>query len=235
VPPKRARSKKHQPFGLEILYEDRDIIVVNKAAGLLSIGTGRDEGRTAHASLMDYVQKGNHKSRERVFIVHRLDRDTSGALVFARTEEAKSTLQKNWNEVEKIYLAMVEGNPDPPEGTISSYLVENNALRVYSTNDPALGKLSETEYKVVKVQGQRALLELRLLTGRKNQIRVHLADKGWPIIGDSKYGNKIRDNKRLALHSHKLSFDHPYNGKRLTFTAPVPESFHRMSGPPPAK
>lgn len=235
MPPKRARSKKHQPFGLEILYEDRDIIVVNKAAGLLSIGTGRDEGRTAHASLMDYVQKGNHKSRERVFIVHRLDRDTSGALVFARTEEAKSTLQKNWNEVEKIYLAMVEGNPDPPEGTISSYLVENNALRVYSTNDPALGKLSETEYKVVKVQGQRALLELRLLTGRKNQIRVHLADKGWPIVGDSKYGNKIRDNKRLALHSHKLSLDHPYNGKRLTFTAPVPDSFHRMGGPPPAK
>jgi len=179
------------------------------------------------------VQKGNHKSRERVFIVHRLDRDTSGALVFARTEEAKSTLQKNWNETEKIYLAMVDGNPDPPEGSISSYLVENNALRVYSTTDPNLGKLSTTEYKVVKSLGPRALLEIRLLTGRKNQIRVHLADKGWPIVGDTKYGNKIRDNKRLALHSYQLSFDHPYHGKRLTFTAPIPDTFHRMSSAPP--
>lgn len=230
---KRPRSKKHQPFGLEILYEDRDVIVVNKAAGLLSVATGRDGGRTAHDSLTDYVRKGNPKSREQVFVVHRLDRDTSGALVFARTEEAKSTLMSNWRTAEKIYLAIVEGNPDPPEGTISSYLVENNALRVYSTNDPNLGRLSETEYKVVKSIGQRSLLEIRLLTGRKNQIRVHLADKGWPIVGDSKSGRKIRDNKRLALHSYRLSFDHPYHGKRLSFTAPVPDTFHRMTGAPP--
>ena len=220
-------------MGLEILHEDRDIIVVSKAAGLLTMGTGRDGGRTAHAALMDYVQKGNYKSRERVFIVHRLDRDTSGALVFARTEEAKMTLQDNWKSAEKTYLAFVEGHPDPEEDTISSYLMESDSRRVYSTRDTNAGRLSHTQYKVIKKVGKRTLLEIKLLTGRKNQIRVHLADKGWPIVGDAKYGRKIRDNKRLALHSHVLSFDHPYHGKRVTFTAPVPDTFHRMAAAPP--
>ncbi len=229
---KKARRRKHQPMGLEILHEDRDIIVVNKAAGLLTMGTGRDGGRTAHAALDDYVKKGNHKSRERIFIVHRLDRDTSGALVFARTEKAKDTLQKNWEEAKKIYLAFVEGHPDPKEGKISSYLAENEARRVYSTMDKRKGRLSHTEYKVLKEVGTRALLEITLLTGRKNQIRVHLADKGWPIVGDGKYGKKIRDNKRLALHSHTLSFDHPFRGERMTFEAPVPNTFHKMAAAP---
>jgi len=229
---KKSRRRKHQPMGMEILYEDRDVIVVNKAAGLLTMGTGRDGGRTAHAALDDYVKKGNPKSRERIFIVHRLDRDTSGALVFARTEKAKRTLQDNWDKAEKTYLAFVEGHPEPKEGTISSYLAENDARRVYSTKDKRKGKFSQTEYKVFKEVGERALLEINLLTGRKNQIRVHLADKGWPIVGDGKYGKKIRDNKRLALHSHKLSFDHPYNGKRMDFEAPVPETFYKMAAAP---
>ena len=235
MPPKRPRRRKHQPHGIEIIYEDRDIIVVNKMAGLLSIGTGRDGGRTAHASLLDYVKKGNHKSREQIFIVHRLDRDTSGALVFARSVEVKSKLQQNWSDVEKVYVAVVEGHPDPTEGTISSYLVENEALRVYSTKDPEAGKLSHTQYKVVKTVGSRALLEISLLTGRKNQIRVHLADSGWPIVGDPKYGSKIQKDKRLALHSHQLSFDHPYTGERVNFTVPIPESFHRMAAAAPLK
>jgi RluA family pseudouridine synthase len=220
-------------MGVDILHEDRDIIVVNKAAGLLTMGTGRDGGRTAFAALLDYVQKGNYKSRERVFIVHRLDRDTSGALVFARSEQAKMTLQDNWATAEKTYLAFVEGHPDPEQGTISSHLAENEARRVYSTKDPDQGRLSHTKYKVLKAVGSRTLLEINLLTGRKNQIRVHLADKGWPIVGDSKYGRKIRNEKRLALHSHILVFDHPYSGKRLTFTAPVPDTFHRMAAAPP--
>ena len=232
VPRKRSSRRKHQPLGLEILHEDRDVIVVNKAAGLLTIGTGRDGGRTAHAALDDYVKKGNPKSRKRVFIVHRLDRDTSGALVFARTEEAKTTLQENWADVKKTYLAFVEGHPDPPEDTTSSHLVENAARRVYSSNDPKAGRLSHTKYKVLKTVGTRTLLEIDLLTGRKNQIRVHLADRGWPIVGDAKYGRKIRNNKRLALHSHTLSFTHPYSGKKLTFTAPIPDTFHRMSAAP---
>ena len=234
MPPQRPRRKsKHQPLGLEILHEDRDIIVVSKAAGLLTIGTGRDAGRTAHAALSDYVRKGNPKSRERVFIVHRLDRDTSGVLVFARSEQAKETLQAHWRDAEKTYLAFVEGHPEPPEDTITSYLVENDARLVYSTQDPSKGRLSHTRYKVLKTVGDRALLEISLITGRKNQIRVHLADRGWPIVGDSKYGKKIRDCKRLALHSHTLSFAHPHSGERLTFTAPIPATFHQMAAAPP--
>ena len=229
---KKARRGKHQPMGLDILYEDRDIIVVNKAAGLLTIGTGNDNGRTAHAALDDYVRKGNYKSRERIFIVHRLDRDTSGALVFARTEEVKEKLQSTWKEVKKTYLAFVEGHPDPEEGTISSYLVESSARRVYSTNDKNEGRLSHTKYKVIKTVGERSLLEISLLTGRKNQIRVHVADKGWPIVGDGKYGRKIRDNKRLALHSHQLTFAHPFSGEMMTFEAPVPATFHQMAAAP---
>lgn len=219
-------------MGLEILHEDRDIIVVNKSAGLLTMGTGRDGGRTAQAALDDYVKKGNYKSRERIFIVHRLDRDTSGALVFARTEKAKRALQDNWEKAEKTYLAFVEGHPEPEEGTIESYLAENEARRVFSTKDKRKGKLSTTRYKLIKTVGKRALLEISLLTGRKNQIRVHLADKGWPIVGDGKYGRKIRDNKRLALHSRSLTFDHPYSGKRMTFEAPVPATFHKMAAAP---
>lgn len=234
VPRKRSSRKKHQPLGLEFLHEDRDIIVVNKAAGLLTVGTGRDAGRTAHAALNDYVKKGNFKSRKRVFVVHRLDRDTSGAIVFAKTEEAKLTLQENWADAEKVYLAFVEGHPEQPEGKISSYLVENSARRVFSTTDSKAGRLSHTKYKVLKTVGQRTLLEITLLTGRKNQIRVHLADSGWPIVGDSKYGKKIRHNKRLALHSHVLRLNHPFNGERLTFTAPAPDTFHRMAGVPSA-
>ncbi|MFP6881346.1 MAG: RluA family pseudouridine synthase [Roseibacillus sp.] len=235
MPRKAPRRRKHQPLGLEILHEDRDIIVVNKAAGLLTIGTGRDGGRTAHATLDDYVRKGNPKSRERIFVVHRLDRDTSGALVFARSEESKRTLQDNWGDAEKTYLAFVEGHPDPPEDTISSHLIESEARRVYSSKDPSAGKLSHTKYKVLKTVGDRSLLEVHLLTGRKNQIRVHLADKGWPIVGDAKYGRKIHHNKRLALHSHTLSFDHPYSGQREAFTAPIPDTFHRMAAAPPPR
>lgn len=230
-----ARKRKHQPMGLEILHEDRDIIVVNKAAGLLTMGTGRDFGRTAHAALMDYVKKGNPKSRERIFIVHRLDRDTSGALVFARSEEAKRKLQDGWQEVEKTYLAFVDGHPDPAQGTLSSYLVENAARRVYSTKNKRDGKFSETSYQVKKLVGERALLEVKLVTGRKNQIRVHLADEGWPIVGDSKYGRKIRDNKRLALHSYRLKFAHPWNGREMEFEAPVPKTFYAMGSAPPGE
>lgn len=229
---KKRGKRKHQPMGLDIIHEDRDIIVVNKTAGLLTIGTGCDGGRTAHAALDDYVKKGNYKSRERIFVVHRLDRDTSGVLVFARTEKAKWTLQKNWQEVAKTYLAFVEGHPDPDEGMIESYLVENEARRVFSSTDKRKGKLSKTKYKVIKTVGERALLEIHLLTGRKNQIRVHLADEGWPIVGDGKYGRKIRDNKRLALHAQELSFDHPYSGKPMTFSAPVPATFHKMAAAP---
>ena len=226
----RKESSRHQPKGLVILYEDQDVIVIAKPVGLLTIGTARDKSRTVHAILNDYVRKGNPKSRHRVYVVHRLDRDTSGILIFAKNEPAKQYLQENWTETEKRYLAVVYGRLAPSEGTISSYLAENSALRVYSTPDPAKGKLSRTEYTTLQEARGFSLLALRLLTGRKHQIRVQLAEKGHPIVGDNKYGTSGDGNQRLALHAQSLTLTHPVTGERLTFSTAVPDYFARLLG-----
>jgi tRNA pseudouridine32 synthase/23S rRNA pseudouridine746 synthase/23S rRNA pseudouridine1911/1915/1917 synthase len=222
-------------MGMEILHEDRDILVIAKAAGLLTIGTDGERERTAHAALLDYVRKGNPKSPHRVFIVHRLDRDTSGLLVFARSEEAKFRLQAAWPEVEKTYLAVVEGAPPKEEDTLSSYLAENSVGKVYETRDPKEGKLSHTRYRILERRGDRTVLEISLLTGRKNQIRVHLAGLGCPIVGDAKYGRADRKSKRLALHAWKLAFPHPWNGRRMEFETPPPASFLALRQSPVKK
>jgi tRNA pseudouridine32 synthase/23S rRNA pseudouridine746 synthase/23S rRNA pseudouridine1911/1915/1917 synthase len=221
-------TKKHQPGGLPILHEDKDILVVVKPAGLLTIGTDREKSRTAHYLLNDYVRKGNPKSRNRVFVVHRLDKDTSGILVFAKSEQAKKFLQDNWEDTEKHYLAIVHGRLTAKEGTISSYLVENMAQRVYSTDDVTKGKLSHTAYKVLEESKGFTLVDIYLLTGRKHQIRVHFAEKGHPIVGDMKYENKEIRSNRLALHARSISFTHPFSHKRMTFDTGIPEDFIRM-------
>ena len=226
----RKESSRHQPKGLVIFYEDQDVIVIAKPVGLLTIGTARDKSRTVHAILNDYVRKGNPKSRHRVYVVHRLDRDTSGILIFAKNEPAKQYLQENWTETEKRYLAVVYGRLAPSEGTISSYLAENSALRVYSTPDPAKGKLSRTEYTTLQEARGFSLLALRLLTGRKHQIRVQLAEKGHPIVGDNKYGTSGDGNQQLALHAQSLTFTHPVTGEWLTFSTPVPDYIARLLG-----
>ena len=211
-----------------ILHEDKDILVVVKPAGLLTIGTERDKTRTAHYLLNDYVRKGDPKSRNRVYVVHRLDQDTSGILLFAKSEEAKKFLQEHWEETDKYYLAIVHGRLTAKEGMISSALAENVAQRVYSTLDPAKGKLAHTEYKVLQEGKGFSLMEIHLLTGRKHQIRVHFADKGHPVVGDRKYGNGDPVAKRLALHARSLSFTHPFNGRRMTFDPGMPEDFVRL-------
>ena len=218
------------PHGLVILHEDRDILVVDKPAGLLTIGTESDKSRTAYYLLTDYVRNGCARSRNRVFIVHRLDRDTSGVLVFAKSEEAKVRLQGAWSETEKKYLAVVHGQCRKSEETITTYLAENQAHVMYSTSDPAKGKLSHTAYQVLKQTKRFALLEISLLTGRKNQIRVHLADIGNPIVGDRKYGNAKESYAGLALHARSLSLTHPFSDQRLTFAAKVPEYFNKLMG-----
>jgi len=220
----------HRPKGLAVLYEDQDVIVIDKPAGLLTMGTERDKARTAHSILNDYVRKGNSKSRNRVYIVHRLDRDTSGILIFAKSEKAKLNLQENWAETEKKYLAVVYGRLIPREGIISSYLAENSAYSVYSTSDPARGKLSRTEYITLKEANGFSLLEINLLTGRKHQIRVHLSEKGHPIAGDKKYGKEGDGHKWLALHARSIIFTHPVTGKRLSFATEIPEYFVRLMG-----
>lgn len=228
---KRSGSgKRSLPLGIVILHEDRDILVVDKPAGLLTIGTERERERTAYYFLTDYVRRGNPKARERVFIVHRLDKDTSGVLLFAKSEDGKRCLQEHWNETRKTYLTVVHGRPEKAEDTISSYLAENSAHVVYSTDDPKWGKLSSTAYRVLKVTKSLALLEIDLLTGRKNQIRVHLADIGHPIVGDRKYGHPKDPHNRMALHAQSLTFQHPYTGVELTFTAKPPSHFHQLVG-----
>ena len=221
-------TKKHQPRGLPILHEDKDIIVVDKPAGLLTIGTDREKSRTAHYLLNDYVRKGNPKSRNRVYVVHRLDQDTSGILVFAKSEQAKKFLQENWENTEKHYLAIVHGHLKAKEGTISSYLVENMAQRVYSTVDATKGKLSHTAFKVLEESKGFSLVDVHLLTGRKHQIRVHFAEQGHPIAGDRKYAQQDNHSSRLALHARSISFTHPFTHQHLTFDTGVPEDFIRL-------
>jgi tRNA pseudouridine32 synthase/23S rRNA pseudouridine746 synthase/23S rRNA pseudouridine1911/1915/1917 synthase len=227
---KRRSTNKHLPRGLAILYEDSDILVAVKPAGLLTVGTASNKTRTAYYILTDYVRKGCLKSRNRIFIVHRLDQWTSGVLVFAKSEEIKLRLQRQWKETKKKYLAIVHGRLDQKEGIITSYLAENKAYVVYSTSDSTKGKLAHTAYKVLKETRQFSLLEVGLLTGRKNQIRVHLADKGHPVVGDRKYGKPKDVHNRLALHSKSISLKHPTSGRQMTFQTKVPVYFRELLG-----
>jgi RluA family pseudouridine synthase len=215
-------SKKHQPKGLTILHEDQDIIVVNKTNGLLTVSTDSEKEKTAHFLLNDYVKKGNARSKNRVFIVHRLDRETSGILVFAKNEKAKHYLQAEWKEFNKIYFAVVHGRLLEKEGIITSYLLENKVHRMYSVNDATKGKYSKTGYKVVKESRNFSLLDIKLYTGRKNQIRVHLSEKGHPVVGDKKYGKIDKGIKRLALHAASLTISHPFTKEKITFETELP-------------
>jgi len=228
MPTKKRIKNKHKPRGIKIIYEDRDIIVADKVAGLLTMGTDKEKVKTAYYALTNYVKKGNAKSRCRVFIVHRLDRDTSGIIIFAKHYKAKMDLQRNWNNIEKTYLAIVEGKMGKKEGLITSYLAQNKSQVVYSTPNKSIGKLSKTRYKVTRQYKGLNLLEINPLTGRKNQIRVHLADEGHPVLGDKKYGYKGRYYTRLALHAKSLGIQHPFTGKNMTFCTEMPDYFKKL-------
>ncbi|GAB3714455.1 RluA family pseudouridine synthase [Spirosoma flavus] len=211
--------------GLTIIYEDAHLIVINKQAGLLSMATNKERDRTAYSILSDYVKKENPKNK--IFIIHRLDRETSGVMMFARSEKVQRIMQENWNATTKqrTYVALVEGVPEPRQGTVTSYLRESKALIVYSSQNPELGQLSITNYNVVKFNRHYALLELELETGRKNQIRVHMQDIGHPIAGDTKYGATSDPIGRLGLHAEVLAFEHPITGEPMRFDAAIPKGF----------
>ena len=216
--------------GLAVLYEDKDILVVDKPAGLLTVATEREKSRTAHSLLTDYIRRGCGRSRKRLFVVHRLDRDTSGTLIFAKSEEAMLRLKAQWKQTEKKYLAVVHGKCEESSATITTYLAEDKDYNVYSTADSTKGKLSQTAYKVLRLTKRFSLLEVVLLTGRKNQIRVHLAGIGHPIVGDTKYGYEDESQPRMALHARSISFKHPISGMQLTFASEVPEFFTTLVG-----
>ncbi len=213
----------------EIVFEDRHIIVIDKPEGLLTIATDKETQRTAYRQVMAYVQEDRPHRGERIFIVHRLDRDTSGLLVFARTEDAKRAMQDHWEHAEKKYFAIVEGIPREPQGTIRSHLRENpKSLKMHSAPPSDEAKLAVTRYRVLRSERHFALLDVKLETGRKNQIRAHLTEQGNPIVGDKKYDARSNPIKRLGLHAYYLAFPHPVTGKRLLFKTDIPKEFVRL-------
>jgi 23S rRNA pseudouridine1911/1915/1917 synthase len=214
-------------IGVHILHEDDDLIVIQKEAGLLSISTDKAEELTAYRQLSEHVK--SHNAKNRIYVVHRLDRDTSGVMMFAKNEKAQQSLQNSWQDavLERTYIALVEREVKKPEGTITSWLKENKAMVMYSSQSPDDGQLAITHYKVIQTNRDFSLLEVNLETGRKNQIRVHMKDIGHPIVGDKKYGSKSTAIGRLGLHARILAFQHPTTGKALRFESKIPEKFLR--------
>ena len=210
---------------IKLVYEDNDILVINKGYGVLSMGTDNIKEGTAYSIMREYVKYSD--PRAKVFIVHRLDRDTSGLMMLAKTMEAKDTMQHNWNNMvlNRKYVAVVEGVISDDEGVVKSYLAETAQFEVYSTQGPTKGQLAITRYKVLKRSSGYTLVELELDTGRKNQIRVHMKDLGHPIVGDRKYGASSSPIRRLALHARTLRFVHPITRKEMNFELPVPTRF----------
>lgn len=211
-----------------ILYEDDHLIVVNKPAKLLSVATDKEKNRTAYHMVTDYVK--SRRVDDRIFILHRLDRDTSGVLMFARDPETKELFQSKWNEIitRRGYLAVVEGVPKPDRDTIRSYLVETDTHLSFSGRPGPNAKEAITSYEVKKAGGGYALLDINIETGRKNQIRVHMKELGCPVAGDKQYGARTNPIGRLCLHANELSFTHPATGEQVTFKAKMPRDFNRV-------
>lgn len=220
-------------IGLTIVHEDDDLIIIQKDAGLLSIATAEENELTAYRQLMEHVRISNPKNR--IFVVHRLDRDTSGVMMFAKSERIQQALQTTWKDTvkERSYVALVEGAVKRPEGTVSSWLKETSTLKMYSSPHEGDGLHAITHYKLIQANRHFSLLEVKLETGRKNQIRVHMADIGHPIAGDKKYGAETKTVGRLGLHARVLSFIHPTTGELMTFESPIPKTFLKYTAPVP--
>ena len=223
-----AGSKGLLPPGIKVLFEDASLIVIEKPEDLLSVASSKEKKRTAYALLTDYVRRGNPQSSDRVWIVHRLDRQTSGLMVFAKTETAKRVLQAGWEKTEKQYLAVVEGHPPAAEGVLSSNLDERSPFKVRSAPRSERTRHAVTHYRVVKRDATHTLIELTPKTGRRNQLRVHLADARCPVIGDRKYGARTDPSRRLGLHATSLQFEHPSSGAVLHFESPLPRELARL-------
>ncbi len=215
---------------LKIVHEDEDLIVIDKPSGLLTVATDKEKRKTAYAMLSDYVKTQDPQNK--IFIIHRLDRETSGLLLFAKNDKIKHQIQETWETTiaERTYIAVVEGQVEPPEGTVTSWLKESSALIVYSHQSSQLGKKAITHYKKLRDNGLLSLLQLNLETGRKHQIRVHMQDIKHPIIGDDKYGASQNPIRRLGLHAQVLAFTHPKTGKLCRFETAIPGKFLRLFG-----
>lgn len=221
-----GEQKQNPNHKVKIVYEDDYIIVVDKKPGVLSMSTGKDGEQTAYSILLEHVRRRHRDNR--IFIVHRLDRDTSGLLLFAKSQEIQELLQRYWNEnvIERKYVAVVEGCPEKDKGRIVSWLTENpKSLKISSSPVDNGGKKAVTDYALIKFNGHYSMLELSLQTGRKNQIRVQLASIGHPVAGDKRYGAKTNPLGRLCLHARILSFVHPATGEIMRFDTDIPSIF----------
>lgn len=211
---------------INIIYEDENIIVLNKPSGLLTISTEKEKEHTLYSLVKDYIKEKNKHNK--IFIIHRLDKDTSGVIMFAKDEKSKKLYQDNWNNIVKYrgYTAVIEGLPKKPEDIITLYLKENKNLKVYPSKD---GEKSITKYKVKNTNNKYTLLDIEILTGKKNQIRATMEYIKHPIVGDIKYGSKDKSLNRLELHAHKLVIINPLTKKELTFEARIPNSFIKIT------
>ncbi len=225
------KKAQQQPYGLTIIYEDQDLIVINKPSGLLTIATDKEKRKTAYAILSNYVKMADPENK--IFIIHRLDRETSGLLMFAKNEKIKLQIQETWATTidQRTYVGVVEGEVQEPEGTIVSWLNESKAFIVYSSQNPQHGQKAITHYKKIKGNKAFSLLQINLETGRKHQIRVHMQDINHPIIGDSKYGSTQSPIRRMGLHAQVLAFTHPKTGKPCRFETEIPRKFLQIFSP----
>ena len=210
---------------LPILYEDEEIVVINKPSGLLSVASDKEKGVTAFRIISDYVQQKDKHNR--IFVVHRIDEDTSGVLMFVKNSKLRDALQDKWNDLvsKRGYFAIIEGEMKEKSGTITSYLKKNSLNLMYSSHKKGDGQYAITHYKTIKTNDKYSLLDVEIDSGRKNQIRVHFGEKGHNIIGDDKYGNPSNPLGRLGLHAYELKLTHPFTGKELKFNAPMPKEF----------
>lgn len=225
--PPDAPAPADLPF--PICYEDDHLLAIEKPAGLLSVASDRDRERTAYRLVREHIRIADPAAK--LFIVHRLDQDTSGLLLFAKSQAVKEALQENWDKAvkERGYLAVVAGRPPQDEGLVHTWLRETRTHLVYSADGPCKdGKEAITGYRVVKANESYALLELFLQTGRKNQIRVHMQDLGCPVVGDKRYGGPKSPIGRLCLHAHRLVFTHPVTGQTVTLKSRKPRDFNRL-------
>ena len=216
---------------IRLVFEDEALLVVDKPPGLLTVATEREKLDTLYVHLNDFLQNRDLARVERALVVHRLDQDTSGLVLFAKNEQVKRQLQEAWPSVEKTYWAVVEGKPAAATGTVDNYLVESGkSFKVFSSRrETPDSKRAITHYRLLESQDELSLVEIRLQTGRKHQIRVHLADLGCPVVGDKRYGATTTDAlNRLALHAAKLSFAHPVTREPLNFSLPLPKAFARL-------
>ncbi len=219
------RTEEQKLRGLRIIFEDQYLVVIEKEAGVLSIATDKQKDNTAYSVLSEYLKKQDPANR--IFVVHRLDKDTSGIMMYAKSQKIQKILQESWNDniLERTYIAVVEGKVEKPVGKIISYLVESKALIMYSSQNPELGQKAITYYETIKTSKHYSLLQVNLETGRKNQIRVHMQDLGHSVVGDVKYGAASNPIKRLGLHALVLSFKHPVSKEAMRFETETPKVF----------